>query len=350
MHVSRPHASRPWIAAALLASLVACGGSSGGGGGSTTPTGTTGGGGVSTPPLPANVAYTFGLPAGPITVDLDVTDVPITVTVNALNFQGTFDTVAEDLTITNGPSQAEALSISVPSQFPDFDLVFVTPLIVPGSANDPTAGVVEVRSGTDVTVVTANPTGVDLDYNSGMGTASYTWEQFEDVFGASRAPVWQETASFAFQATEFLFQQLFRTVAMFEGIRLAETTLENAGSGTTLATLCELYPPTSTPGSYELTWFDVGDPANASEVGPGDDFTESHTNCWFDLGDGEGEILDGSIDYRSYGEDTVNFLLAFGQVEFMNFMITDTTEVTTGVYTEDNPVTVNGAVSIRVTQ
>lgn len=141
---------------------------------------------------------------------------------------------------------------------------------------------------------------VTVDPSGPAETVScYEWDNFEDLF-ASSGVVSERQASFAWETAEFLV--LGQGLSVLDVFPLI---LDDAfDGGTSVFESCEIYPgvwqgagePGANPGGFTFDWLDdSGD----SQIGSGDSFRQTFTECW--IGDAtEGAVFNGGIDYVGY--------------------------------------------------
>lgn len=314
----------------LGAILNACGG----GGGDTAAD--------SPPVLPASFTYQIRpLAAGPLAASNGLETLQVT----DLNMNGTFNRATGELTLINGGNPGP-LTTLVTGGLGTLPLEVTQELRWVGD-QDPTRGEYIVRpSETEIIRVTVDNTlpGVTVELATNgqpTGSGTFTWLEFEDLYG-SAAPAYQQIACFAYGARGLVFEQAGHVVEALDIITSREAELA-AGPVTVN---CDPYPPAGgVPGTIRYAWIDSS--GNGS-VGPGDSFTITFSQCWVnDATDNLDDLLDGTATLSNYTELDGPPLMIGGDMSFTDFVITETEEVSPGVFTTDpNPMTINGGFQI----
>lgn len=178
----------------------------------------------------------------------------------------------------------------------------------------------------------------------------YLWDDFEDLVGDPASTLLEQQASLGWGAVAFITELGLTTLQVFPYI--ADDVFAGNNS---YSEACDIYSATwaggpPNPGDFTLDWLD--DTAD-SQVGPGDSFRQTFNDCW--AGDsGDGELLNGSIDYIGYTQVIQNQLITrigfenaapgsgkIGGVAFNSLVLTETSE-NNNVITTDTPMTFTG--------
>ena len=201
--------------------------------------------------------------------------------------------------------------------------------------------------------------GVFLELVGGHPPVFFTWDDFENLFG-SAADDWQQRASLSFLLLEFMIEQLDFVVETLGFIGDYEDELQQNG---TVTENCDAFPLGKAPagiaqqGTHALTWQDT---SGNGEVGPGDSFTWTFTDCWDnDPNDDNDNLINGTVDLGSYTEvvDGSNRVTRVGfdspeGVVFTNLVLSEVEESPPDTFTIDpnNDVTVNNGFTIVFTE
>jgi len=311
----------------LGAILNACGGGGGGDTASDAPT-----------VLPSTFIYQIRPLAGSTFTATGGTE---TVQFTGLNMNGTYDRNTEEVTLVNGGNPGPLVTL-VSSGLGTLPLGVIEELRWVGG-QDPTRGAYEVRaSATEIIRVTVDNTlpGVRINQTingQATGSASFTWLQFEDLYGTA-APAYQQTACFSYGARWLVFEQAGHMVDAIELITSREAELA-AGPVTVL---CDPYPPPAgARGTIRYEWIDV---SGDGTVGSNDTFSITFDQCWVnDPADDIDKIINGSATLSQFADSAATPVVVGGDMSFSNFVITETEEVTPGVFTTlTDTVTING--------
>ena len=179
---------------------------------------------------------------------------------------------------------------------------------IDGTVGDPpTSGSFSVVTPIATVTVTILANGVQIALNGGE-PIDYTWDEFTALLDDELAEPWQQQASLAGGAIEFIVEQFFNVAGVLGDLELV--TLNNPFVDT-----CDMFtgsPPQGVlaQGEVTVTWLGSGELSN------GDDFTWDFNNCW-SLDDEE--LLDGTVNLQDYTEavdfDTgVLFNIGFGSL------------------------------------
>jgi len=334
--------------------------STGGGGGDD-----VGSGGGGTPTLLDVYDYFIDTDLAGEYLTISLTDPPDTFTISVKTLgrwlAGTFNRVTGAYTLESGAERGASIDSDVgDTLLGSFNITVIASLQIPPD-NFPTAGSFEVEYGTDstiVTVVDVPADGVTLSLNGGPAQ-HFTWAAFEDLFG-SAADDWQQRASLSFLLLEFMFEQLDFVVETLGFIGDHEDELQQ---NITVTENCDAFPQGAAPqgfleqGTHALTWQDS---SGNGEVGGGDNFTWTFTDCWDnDPNDDFDDLINGTVNLGSYTEvvDGNNRVTRVGfespeGVVFTNLVISEVEEGPPGTFTIDpnDDVTVNNGFTIVFTE
>jgi hypothetical protein len=281
-------------------------------------------------------------------------------TLNPLWLTGTYNTATEAYTLDSGAGVIIDSDVGV-DLLGIFNIEVTSPIQIPSYDSLPTAGAFEVEFGQDstiVTVVNVPDDGVTLSLNGGQAQF-FTWDAFEDLF-ESAVLEWQRRAALSFSILEFMVQQLDYVVGSIGFIGDNEDELQQ---NITVTENCDAFPPGKAPGVLEqgtraLTWDDA---SLNGEVGGGDNFTWSFTDCWDDdPTDDIDDLINGTLDLDSYTEvvdgnnrvTRIGFEGQGGGVVYTNFVVSEVEEDPPGTFTIDPSAetTVNGSFTIVFTE
>lgn len=340
--------SRPVIilllAGIILAGIITLLASGGGGGGNDV---------ISSddpaPTLPSRIQYSIGGPYGdPSTSGLVFSNNSNTLTVS-FALKGSYTHSTHSYTLDAGPVPP----FKVSTTYPGFDLLWdsfdiaVTRTLEWQLGEKPTAGQFRSLAGDYVQITINNSVngsgvaGVDIRYEGGSPqSASLTWDQFDALLdNPASAPTYQVQAAFTYAVIQKVYRYLQTTVDQFDTVRLQESAMEAAGSGTGIKLSCD--PLNGSAGSMQLTWID-GPGERATAVGPGDDFKLRYSQCWQDDSRLAQDTLyaSGETRFSQYSESSDPFRLGFSDVISTNLVVTDTHE-SGGVITNGDTTTIN---------
>jgi len=303
---------------------------------------------------------------GPGHFNVSFTEDPDTFTISVKTLgpwlTGTYNTATEAYTLDSGAGA------SIDSDVGDdllgqFNIEVTSPIQIPSYDSEPTAGAFEVEFGAEkvtVTVVSGPPAGVNLNLEGGAGPVFFPWDDFENLLG-SGAPDWQQRAALSGSILEFMIQQVDYVVVSIGYIGDNEDELQQ---NITVTENCDAFPQGAAPqgvlqqGTRALSWDDA---SGNGEVGGGDNFTWTLTDCWDDdQGDNIDDLINGTVDLDSYTEvvdgsnrvTRIGFEGQGGGVVFTDFVVSEVEEEPLGTFTIDQnaDITVNGGFTIVFTE
>lgn len=327
-----PNRSAVILATLLLGAVLnACGGGGGGDTASDAPT-----------ILPSSFIYQVRpLAAGPLTATSGTETLQFT----GFNMNGTYDRTTEEVTLVNGGNPGPLVTL-VSSGLGTLPLGVTQELRWVGG-QDPTRGeYVVVASATEYIRVTVDNIvpGVKVDNminGLAVGSGTFNWLEFENLYG-SAAPAYQQTACLAYSARGLVFEQAGHMIDAIELITSREAELA-AGPVTVF---CDSYPPPAgARGTIRYEWIDA---SGDGTVGSNDTFAITFTQCWVnDPADDIDKIINGSATLSQFADSAAAPVVVGGDMSFSNFVITETEEVTPGVFTTlTDTVTINGGFEI----
>ena len=192
------------------------------------------------------------------------------------------------------------LSITIPEQ------------VIIGVSGQPVIGnirITQVPGGDFIEIEMAScpsGAGVNISYNDVPVSpiSCFNWNEFEQLFD-SEDPVLM-AAVFGFEVIDFLFEQVHFVIEVFGFIDDFAVDLEQ---NSMISEMCDAFSDESlvapegiiTPGMRSLSWSDVNSDGN---VGPGDSFLGSLTDCWInDPTETVDQLLNGLADFTGYVEN-----------------------------------------------
>jgi hypothetical protein len=292
--------------------------------------------------LPSSFIYQIRpLAAGPMTAAAGSETLQFT----GFNMNGTYDRITEEVTLVNGGNPVPLVTL-VSAGLGTLPLDVFQELRWVGG-QDPTRGEYIVRTSvTEIIRVAVDNTlpGVIISQvinGQTTGSASFTWLQFEDLYG-SAAPAYQQTACYTYGARGLVFEQAGLMVNAIELVTSREAELA-AGPVTVL---CDPYPPPAgARGTIRYEWIDA---SGDGTVGSNDTFAITFDQCWVDdPADDIDKILNGSAMLSQFADSAEAPVVVGGDMSFSNFVITETAEAAPGVYTTlPDPTTINGGFEI----
>jgi hypothetical protein len=160
---------------------------------------------------------------------------------------------------------------------------------------EPSSGIFEVRTPTEVVVVSILADGIQLVLNGGEPVVYNTWEEFSSLLEDDTQEAWQRRAALAAGVLEFVTDQFFSIADELDTLELV--TLNNP-----IIETCDMFPGTPPAGvlgqgEIVMTWLGSG------ELSEGDDFDWSFNQCW---SADDQEVIDGTITLENYVE-TIDF-------------------------------------------
>ena len=173
--------------------------------------------------------------------------------------------------------------------------VIVTDDISANFDEEPSSGIFEVRTPTEVVVVSILADGIQLVLNGGEPVVYNTWEEFSGLIEDDTQEAWQRRAALAAGVLEFVTDQFFGVADVLDTLVLV--VLNNP-----IIETCDLFPGTPPAGvlgqgEIVITWLGSG------ELSDGDDFDWSFNQCW---SADDQEVIDGTITLENYIE-TIDF-------------------------------------------
>lgn len=229
--------------------------------------------------------------------------------------------------------------------------VSVTSDMIAGLDDEPTSGVFEVETATDVVTVSIVANGVNLSLN-GAAPIAFSWAEYDGLLDDTQAETWQRLASLAGGTFAFVFDRVFEIADLLDR-------LEQTESATPIVTACDEFqgtPPDNVllQGEHVLTRLGSGE-----DLTPGDVFDWTFTNCWFASSN---ILIDNFLQMQNYIEviDSGNTLtrIGFGPdnnisggVLYFDWRVAETQE-NQGVYTiaPADLIEVNGGFSMVLSQ
>ncbi|MGD8569005.1 MAG: hypothetical protein PVJ39_13035 [Gammaproteobacteria bacterium] len=212
--------------------------------------------------------------------------------------------------------------------------------------------------------------GVNITDN-GASLGCYTWDEFDQLLDASTNTV-EQLAAFGFQVLDFLFGQVDYVTEVLGLIDEHAADLEQAAS---IQEMCDAFSDAGLTapaniagrtvpdqGIRSLSWVDTN--SNGS-LGPGDSFTGTLNECWFNDPTDVAELLNGTANFLGYVENVdqnreVITAIGFtsvtppppdpGGVFYTDFTISETEEASPGTAEINNVIGLEGGISIMFTE
>ena len=327
-----------------------------------------------------------------LTVDFDKNSESYTLRANPDLLTGTFrcDTVTEicELASISIGSFVWMVDTSTTPLFGgDFNINVSQDITFPAGGGNPTSGsysVIETDS-LFLSNVTVNPGGPDCFddvliewvYDTPplptVGTACYTWAQFEAIDDTS--PEGEQVAQFAKEIFEFFIGQ---SEVELMTLDLTEQIISNMNNpGVPLDVQCDAFSdfglnvPTRVPAVPDFGWlyFTWNDDEPGGVLGNGDSFKIEFNDCWFNEPPDSGILLsgttppdppfgtidmlnftalvDGNNDLTRFGfEDNPGTALQTEGVYYTDFVLADTSVTTFPDTQIDSTMTINGGVTV----
>ena len=289
---------------------------------------------------------------------------------------GTYNHVSGTLTLTDESSSINVnTDLGLDPLLGSFTIIVTQTFTLPDDGF-PTSGEMEIGSlAGDVITARFNSNaggagvpGMDILYdddnedpsNTVIGPIGYSWSDFEELFGSDAAETFEQKASLSFNLIDFVFEQMDYVLEAFGMIDDNEEILQTVNPVTTM---CDAFsgnvpPITMRPegvpdqGTMDFQWIDVLGGETTGEVGPGDDFIMSFSDCWVnDHGDEYDDLIDGNLEFTGYIDvvevvDDVETLtmIGFEEIAFDKLELSETYENPPGTATleEDTTVTMDG--------
>ena len=182
--------------------------------------------------------------------------------------------------------------------------------------DNPTSGELDIRDDPDPVrkiTVRVNPDadglgnpGVDIILTPASGpsqTTSVTWEVLDGLLDDGNAAAYTRIASFAYSLLRFMYEQGGLVIQVLEFLGENDLSLEQNLS---ILEPCDTYPPllppdqvVANPGDSLISWTDS---SFDGELGPGDSFLVSFTECWDDGATDIDTLFHGAVNFRNYTE------------------------------------------------
>ena len=155
----------------------------------------------------------------------------------------------------------------------------------------PTAGEVDVTTGSDVVRATIASAGVDLSLNGGTAV-SFAWDDLRHLWYQATAPVWERRASLGVTLLSLVYLRAMDSVEALNEIA------DNIASNNPVQSDCDAFnqsPPFGVivQGTSTLTWLGSG------SVQQGDDFQWNFVDCWRN-DPVASDVLNSGIELRGY--------------------------------------------------
>jgi hypothetical protein len=226
--------------------------------------------------------------------------------------------------------------------------------------NHPTVGSVSLAVGdpTEYTVTftinTATETVVDMVNNATSETVSYPWDQFEELLW-SKAPDWQQQASFAYYIINYYFYELRFVVNAFTLIEKNDTILPSQN----VTVNGDEFPGTPPLGVDQQGTLVFS--CTSGNAGPGSDFSQVFHDYWVDeSSDDIDKLYEGTVNFVGFlrnSDDARDVITSIGFVPngeqdpggvFYDDGLTiyDIKETSPGVFNETASITITGRYTI----
>lgn len=188
----------------------------------------------------------------------------------------------------------------------------------------PTAGVLRLGGANPVMIRVNNnvdgtgQAGVELEYiefGSTTASSSHTWMAFVALMDDGAAPDYQRAASAAWHLLRIVYDHVQTLMEQTVYLTENDMALQTAGSNVGIESACDPYP--GSQGTRRFIWTD-GPGENAGELGPGDNFRVTFSDCYLDRDTATPGTLyhDGLVRLNEYLENRTPFALGFFDTRF----------------------------------